>query len=526
VPIRAPSSGGTWGGRGGEGWNLCGRPVGTWDWRASSCSWRPGSVRPPAAQPADCRTFAATGQTVCGAFLAYWLSHGELDQQGYRISAPFDEVSAIDGARVIGCSTSSGRCWSCTRRIVAPTTYWGVLLGVWPTRRATRPGHRASGLTRRRTRFVSPRRAGTWAAPSWPTGARTAASSSKAFPSRGVHRGERARRRALHRAVTSSGRCSRGTRRIPRPTACCWPNWAPPRSSGATRTGRRPRRRRRPPSCAPRPLHLPVLAPGAACPQAPAPRSRARPRARHRRRPALRRWPANRRPRRLDLTGRGRRALATGEGPVGRSARHPRPRAGPRARLDAPIPALRPRSRPGARPAARHGRARRRIARGSAWITWPSSLRLRGPGCYALQADGGGFSEFWPFRQPPADRSRAGAPSSPVGHRNDRPSFSRCPAPPRPSRRIDPDRRSPAPSTAGAAGVGGPVVKARRQQQAHHHPDRVLQRRQRRPRPNPQPRPADRHVPPAPAPPATSPPEPRRARRARSGPRSGTAGSH
>jgi hypothetical protein len=51
--------------------------------------------QPAAAQP-GCRTFAETGQTVCGKFLTYWNAHGGLAQQGYPISGEFHEVSDLD----------------------------------------------------------------------------------------------------------------------------------------------------------------------------------------------------------------------------------------------------------------------------------------------------------------------------------------------------------------------------------------------------------------------------------------------
>ena len=43
------------------------------------------------------QTFPETGQTVAGAFLAYWQSHGGLAQQGLPISAILGEVSPLDG---------------------------------------------------------------------------------------------------------------------------------------------------------------------------------------------------------------------------------------------------------------------------------------------------------------------------------------------------------------------------------------------------------------------------------------------
>ena len=59
----------------------------------------------PAARPAaqvdipgsGSRTFAETGHTVKGIFLAYWTTHGGLAQQGYPISELIAEVSPLDG---------------------------------------------------------------------------------------------------------------------------------------------------------------------------------------------------------------------------------------------------------------------------------------------------------------------------------------------------------------------------------------------------------------------------------------------
>jgi hypothetical protein len=44
-----------------------------------------------------CQTFAETGHTICGDFLAYWQSHGGIAQQGFPISDVFDEKSETDG---------------------------------------------------------------------------------------------------------------------------------------------------------------------------------------------------------------------------------------------------------------------------------------------------------------------------------------------------------------------------------------------------------------------------------------------
>jgi hypothetical protein len=45
----------------------------------------------------DCRLFPETGKSVCGRFLAYWDAHGGLAQQGYPVSAEFQERSEVDG---------------------------------------------------------------------------------------------------------------------------------------------------------------------------------------------------------------------------------------------------------------------------------------------------------------------------------------------------------------------------------------------------------------------------------------------
>jgi hypothetical protein len=50
------------------------------------------------AQPAaPCQTFPETGKTACGAFLTYWQQHGGLPQQGFPISGEFQERSDVDG---------------------------------------------------------------------------------------------------------------------------------------------------------------------------------------------------------------------------------------------------------------------------------------------------------------------------------------------------------------------------------------------------------------------------------------------
>ncbi|HVG00823.1 MAG TPA: hypothetical protein VND68_13375 [Chloroflexia bacterium] len=56
----------------------------------------PLSPRNVAAQE-DCQAFAETSRSVCGKFLAYWKEHGGLEQQGFPISQPFQEKSDVDG---------------------------------------------------------------------------------------------------------------------------------------------------------------------------------------------------------------------------------------------------------------------------------------------------------------------------------------------------------------------------------------------------------------------------------------------
>ena len=46
---------------------------------------------------AECASFSATGQEVCGPFLAYWRSNGGLAQQGQPISGTFVETSPSNG---------------------------------------------------------------------------------------------------------------------------------------------------------------------------------------------------------------------------------------------------------------------------------------------------------------------------------------------------------------------------------------------------------------------------------------------
>jgi hypothetical protein len=45
----------------------------------------------------DCITFKETGQTACGAFMAYWNERGALPVYGYPITGEFPEVSELDG---------------------------------------------------------------------------------------------------------------------------------------------------------------------------------------------------------------------------------------------------------------------------------------------------------------------------------------------------------------------------------------------------------------------------------------------
>ena len=55
----------------------------------------PQSVHSSAQQ--DCRLFPETGKTVCDPFLTYWVTHGDLAQQGYAISERMEEKSLTDG---------------------------------------------------------------------------------------------------------------------------------------------------------------------------------------------------------------------------------------------------------------------------------------------------------------------------------------------------------------------------------------------------------------------------------------------
>ena len=76
-------------------------------------------ARSPDAPPAGCRTFAATGKQVCGAFLAYWDSHGGLAQQGYPISDAFQEKSDLDG-KIYTAQYFERAVFECTRRTARP----------------------------------------------------------------------------------------------------------------------------------------------------------------------------------------------------------------------------------------------------------------------------------------------------------------------------------------------------------------------------------------------------------------------
>jgi hypothetical protein len=51
----------------------------------------------PASAQSGCQMFTETGKTVCGAFLAYWSDHGGLAQQGYPVSSSFSELSEVNG---------------------------------------------------------------------------------------------------------------------------------------------------------------------------------------------------------------------------------------------------------------------------------------------------------------------------------------------------------------------------------------------------------------------------------------------
>jgi hypothetical protein len=55
------------------------------------------SIPPAPAYEGRCALFKETGIHLCGKFLRYWLTHGDLPQQGFPISNEFDEVSPLDG---------------------------------------------------------------------------------------------------------------------------------------------------------------------------------------------------------------------------------------------------------------------------------------------------------------------------------------------------------------------------------------------------------------------------------------------
>jgi hypothetical protein len=51
----------------------------------------------PGTSAAACQTFQETGKTVCDPFLAYWMAHGGLAQQGLPLTDEFTEISPTDG---------------------------------------------------------------------------------------------------------------------------------------------------------------------------------------------------------------------------------------------------------------------------------------------------------------------------------------------------------------------------------------------------------------------------------------------
>lgn len=64
---------------------------------AAPSAAQPGAPLAATTPPPTTQTFPQTGQTVSGAFLAYWQGHGGLAQQGYPISGEFQEKSDLNG---------------------------------------------------------------------------------------------------------------------------------------------------------------------------------------------------------------------------------------------------------------------------------------------------------------------------------------------------------------------------------------------------------------------------------------------
>jgi hypothetical protein len=60
-------------------------------------STMPGEARAGLLLQNNCQTFPETKQAVCGRFLKYWQEHGGLAQQGFPISAEFQEKSDLNG---------------------------------------------------------------------------------------------------------------------------------------------------------------------------------------------------------------------------------------------------------------------------------------------------------------------------------------------------------------------------------------------------------------------------------------------
>jgi hypothetical protein len=61
--------------------------------------WKTAAIRYHATPSlAEVRHFPATGHSVQGAFLRYWLGHGGLAQQGYPLTEPFSETNKLNGA--------------------------------------------------------------------------------------------------------------------------------------------------------------------------------------------------------------------------------------------------------------------------------------------------------------------------------------------------------------------------------------------------------------------------------------------
>ena len=76
--------------------------AGRWRWAAILLIFLvgvPGQQPTPARAQPQCRFYPETAKEVCGSFLAYWDKHGGLAQQGLPMTGELDEVSDTDGKR-------------------------------------------------------------------------------------------------------------------------------------------------------------------------------------------------------------------------------------------------------------------------------------------------------------------------------------------------------------------------------------------------------------------------------------------